>query len=284
MQCLLVLVSRTLQAGRVIFGACYPTLSVCYAGDMADGSPANVAINAASELPACDGPGAQGLLGLRLGGLFGILLVSTIGVFIPFFTYKAKFNSLYFLLRAFAAGVVLTTGYVQLSSPQQTCVSLLWFCQLSSPTMRPILLWLGLCIVFYHCRYVHVLGDAYPILTDPCLGLSSEYPWAMTIATAASLFTFVLQWVLHKKFHERLFSKAGDGATVPAAKSSDVEAPSTSVEAVSDPACCPIDNKARLRTLQNTVISYTFEAGIIFHSECALFCHATLKVTQAFCT
>lgn len=25
--------------------------------------------------------------------------------------------------------------------------------------------------------YVHILGDAYPILLNPCLGLSTEYPW-----------------------------------------------------------------------------------------------------------
>jgi hypothetical protein len=77
---------------------------------MADSSSANVAINASPELPACYSPGDQGLLGLRIGALFGILVVSTIGVCIPFFTYKAKLNSVYFLLRAFAAGVVLTTG------------------------------------------------------------------------------------------------------------------------------------------------------------------------------
>lgn len=77
---------------------------------MADSSAANVAINASPEEPACFAPGDQGLLGLRLGGLFGILAVSTIGVLIPFFTYKANLNSLFFLLRAFAAGVVLTTG------------------------------------------------------------------------------------------------------------------------------------------------------------------------------
>lgn len=69
------------------------------------------AATASPELPACFAPGDQGLLGLRLGGLFGILVVSTFGVFIPFFTYKAKLTSVYFLLRAFAAGVVLTTGY-----------------------------------------------------------------------------------------------------------------------------------------------------------------------------
>ena len=78
---------------------------------MADSSSANVAINAAPELiPDCFAPGDQGLLGLRLGGLFGILFCSALGVLTPFFTYNQKLNSLYFLLRAFAAGVVLTTG------------------------------------------------------------------------------------------------------------------------------------------------------------------------------
>lgn len=77
---------------------------------MADSSAANVAINAAPELPACYAPGAQGLLGLRLGGLFGILIASTIGVTLPAFTYKAKLEPVFFVLRAFAAGVVLITG------------------------------------------------------------------------------------------------------------------------------------------------------------------------------
>ncbi|KAL3134351.1 low-affinity Zn(2+) transporter zrt2 [Trebouxia sp. C0009 RCD-2024] len=116
---------------------------------------------ALGEIPAenpCYAPGDPGLLGLRLGGLFGILAVSTIGVAIPFFTYKAKLNSVFCLVRAFAAGVVLTTGYV------------------------------------------HVLADALPILQHPCLGLSTEYPWAMAIATAATLGTFTLEWVLHKTF------------------------------------------------------------------------------------
>jgi len=79
------------------------------AGAMADGSPTNLAI-AASPTPDCFSPGGQGLLGLRLGGLFGILVFSTVGIFVPFFAYKAKLNSLFFLLRGFAAGVVLTTG------------------------------------------------------------------------------------------------------------------------------------------------------------------------------
>ena len=77
---------------------------------MADASSANVAITASPEDPACFAAGAQGLLGLRLGGLFGILICSAIGVTIPAFTFKANLHSVYFVLRAFAAGVVLTTG------------------------------------------------------------------------------------------------------------------------------------------------------------------------------
>ena len=77
---------------------------------MADPSSANITTSTSPAEPECYSPGGQGLLGLRLGGLFGILVVSAIGIFIPFFTYKAKLNSLFFLLRAFAAGVVLTTG------------------------------------------------------------------------------------------------------------------------------------------------------------------------------
>ena len=77
---------------------------------MADSSSADFAINASPAEPDCYSPGGQGLLGLRLAGLFGILVLSAVGIFIPFFTYKAKLNSLFFLLRAFAAGVVLTTG------------------------------------------------------------------------------------------------------------------------------------------------------------------------------
>ena len=79
---------------------------------MTDASLTNVAINAEPqpELPDCYAPGVGGLLGLRLGGLFGHLVISTICVIIPAFTYKAKLDSCFFVLRAFAAGVVLTTG------------------------------------------------------------------------------------------------------------------------------------------------------------------------------
>ncbi|DBA87606.1 TPA: hypothetical protein ACH3X1_004629 [Trebouxia sp. C0004] len=201
---------------------------------MSDSSAANVAVKASPEVPACFAPGDQGLLGLRLGGLFGILVVSTIGVFIPFFTYKAKLTSVYFLVRAFAAGVVLTTGYV------------------------------------------HVLGDAFPILTDPCLGLSTTYPWAMTIATAASLFTFNLEWILHKTFHQRLMRDAE--SSVKAVERFDAEAPLPAARADSnDDVAKAADRKVRLKAIQNIVISYTFEAGIIFHS---IFIGITLGISS----
>ena len=61
---------------------------------------------------ACFEPGAgtNSLLGLRIGGLFGILVCSSIGVAIPFVVNVEKRSSLFFLLRAFAGGVVLATG------------------------------------------------------------------------------------------------------------------------------------------------------------------------------
>ena len=42
--------------------------------------------------------------------------------------------------------------------------------------------------------FVHVLGDAFPILTDPCLGLSTTYPWACTFAGTAVLIIFTLEF------------------------------------------------------------------------------------------
>ncbi len=65
---------------------------------------------APSEALDCLAPGAEGMLGLRIGGLFGILVSSAVGVMIPYFAYSKELKSLFFLLRAFAAGVVLTTG------------------------------------------------------------------------------------------------------------------------------------------------------------------------------
>ncbi|KAK9825723.1 hypothetical protein WJX74_001308 [Apatococcus lobatus] len=112
--------------------------------------------------------------------------------------------------------------------------------------------------------YVHVLGDAYPILTDPCLGLSTEYPWAMTFATAATLFTFTLEWCLHKEFHKRL------NETGPSSRDVEVAASAKETELTAE-------HNQTLKRLKNLVHSYTFETGIIFHS---IFIGITLGVSQ----
>ena len=130
------------------------------------------------------------------------------------------------------------------------------------------------------CRYVHVLADAYPILTDPCLGLSSDYPWAMAIATAATLATFTLEWVLHKTLHRRLSLKAERED----AKEPDHEA-QLSGEAAVDPEKLEYRSH-RLVAMKNTVMSYTFEIGIIFHSKSLAMlalCRCYLLCVAAIC-
>ena len=47
---------------------------------------------------------SDNLIGLRVGGLFGILAVSCIGVMIPIFSYRSRFSHTYFFVRAFASG------------------------------------------------------------------------------------------------------------------------------------------------------------------------------------
>ena len=111
----------------------------------------------------------------------------------------------------------------------------------------------------HHCRYVHILGDAYPILTDPCLGLSGEYPWAMTIATAASLLTFTLEHILRRVIRrsnqQSLNAQLPDTESVCSSKDEEAAAMVAS------------DAAERAETLEHVVVAITFEAGIVFHSE-----------------
>ena len=106
-----------------------------------------------------------------------------------------------------------------------------------------------------------MLADAYVVLTDPCLALSGEYPWAMTFATLASLLAFNVEWVLHKFFDKKMkLMHAPNGEL-------------RSTEAIADtnneilPVISPDQQHLRLKALHNVVIAYTFEVGIIFHSE-----------------
>lgn len=65
----------------------------------------------ASQDLACISAGTKDFLGLKVGGLFAILAASAIAVAIPSYTYNIqRLQPFYFVLRAFAAGVVLATG------------------------------------------------------------------------------------------------------------------------------------------------------------------------------
>ena len=81
----------------------------------------------------------------------------------------------------------------------------------------------------------------------------------MTIATSAILATFMLEWFLHKTLHRRLLQEANVVDTESQlAVASSVPSPSSAKSA---------ETRSRLNMMENVVISYTFEAGIIFHSE-----------------
>ena len=97
----------------------------------------------------------------------------------------------------------------------------------------------------------------------------------MTIATAASLFTFTLEWILHKTFRKRLMH---DVDSTQDQYSADAEAAMPASAVTSSDTEKAYERKARLKALQNVVVSYTFEAGIIFHSKCLLnLCTALLQ-------
>ncbi len=99
----------------------------------------------------------------------------------------------------------------------------------------------------------------------------------MTIATAASLFTFTLEWILHKTFRQRLMHDADSSTQAQYTADAEAAMPASAATS-SDDIEKAYDRKARLKALQNVVVSYTFEAGIIFHSKYLLdLCIALLQ-------
>ena len=106
--------------------------------------------------------------------------------------------------------------------------------------------------------------DADVTIDQQTLCQLSRYPWAMTFATAAVLFTFVLEFCLGKYFRRR-------AAQLEASADKPVDA---------ERARQPIDEKAaahdRRRRMYVTA-SLTFECGIIFHS---IFIGITLGITS----
>jgi hypothetical protein len=103
-----------------------------------------------------------------------------------------------------------------------------------------------------HAGFVHVLGDAFPLLTDPCLGLSSTYPWACAFAGLAVLLTFTLEFGLNRAF-QAWAAREVAASRAAAAENDDSEAAKQEAE-------------KSLQRRRYIAASITFEAGIIFHS------------------
>lgn len=89
----------------------------------------------------------------------------------------------------------------------------------------------------------------------------------MTFATLASLLAFTLEWILHKAFHRKLKVLHAPNGELRDPQDSVAGLP-VSVKETNDilPVTTP-EQRMRLKALHNMVVSYTFEIGIIFHSE-----------------
>ena len=88
----------------------------------------------------------------------------------------------------------------------------------------------------------------------------------MTFATAAVLATFTLEWLLQTSFRRRLLLEDLDERE--AATESDPEAQPATPSSVIATNTEVVDRKGRVQLMESVVTSYTFEAGIIFHSKC----------------
>ena len=97
----------------------------------------------------------------------------------------------------------------------------------------------------------------------------------MTFATAATLMTFTLEWSLRRwiRTSHRLSLATAPGAGCVGAALSPKNEEENALKAA--------DLAERAETMENMVIAYTFEAGIIFHSEPSF--STLLKLDRVFC-
>lgn len=91
----------------------------------------------------------------------------------------------------------------------------------------------------------------------------------MTFATLASLLAFNFEWVLHQFFDKKM--------KLMHAPNGELQSTEDAVNSSRDilPVISPEQQHIRLKALHNVVIAYTFEVGIIFHSE-SLVCQSCL--------
>ncbi len=74
-------------------------------------------------------------------------------------------------------------------------------------------------------------ADAQTVLSDPCLGLSSTYPWPFMFATVATLLIFFIEFALKKFYNWRTSRIAAAAAEQQAGSTKTAEA--ADIEAVS---------------------------------------------------
>ena len=91
----------------------------------------------------------------------------------------------------------------------------------------------------------------------------------MTFATASVLFTFTLEWSLRKWIrhsNQKTLAAAASAACSTVGKDEEMDIANAA------------DLAEQAETLENVVIAYTFEAGIIFHSTLS---HTTSRLSPA---
>ncbi|KAK9817967.1 hypothetical protein WJX72_005078 [[Myrmecia] bisecta] len=99
----------------------------------------------------------------------------------------------------------------------------------------------------------HVLPDAIDVLAEPCLGLSSSYPWATVIAGAAALLTFTVEHGLRKML-DRYYRKRMAESAAPQADSEMGSGLGT------------VAYEKALANAQNSTVAIVLETGVVFHS------------------
>ncbi len=132
------------------------------------------------------------LFPLKIGGLFLILFASLLGALLPLYSRNNRLPTLYLLAQAFAGTywsfpstlspgffLISSFGFEQCRTPM-TCIGTI------SEEAELLTCFFAAGIVLA-TGIIHVLPDAQTALSNPCLNLNTEFPWAYTLAGEPSL-------------------------------------------------------------------------------------------------
>ena len=114
-----------------------------------------------SESPS----GPRSSVALRVGGLFAILGGSAFLTLLPLLT-RGKFQTFNYLGSVFAAGIILATAFVHILPDAGG------FMQSTETVCQQV-----------HSMSIYIRADA--AMANPCLGFSTNYPWAHALAGAS---------------------------------------------------------------------------------------------------